>query len=133
MAGKVKRLHYVLFHSEGALTEFFLGLMSLTWGLWVLSPFWDAFGASSSFAIMAQIAPEPVWGAAMAIIGLFKINFVLSENRKYKRIVFTLSLFAWMCIAVAFIAVSPGAVGTAIYSLIAAMNAFCIWRDAGIE
>jgi hypothetical protein len=128
---KLKRLHYILFHSEGALTEFFLGLISLTWGAWVLCPFWDAFAASSSFRLMDEIAPEWAWGGAMTLGGLCKIYTILSEQTRAKKLVFLASVFMWSCVSISFIAISPHAVGAPIYSLITAANAFCVWRSGG--
>ena len=128
---RLQRLHWILFHSEGALAELFLALISVTWGLWVASPFWSAFSASSSFRVMAEIAPEWVWGAVMTVVGLLKIHSIVSQNYRLKRIAFTVSLFVWSSIGISFILVSPYAVGTAIYSLILCANSFCLWRNGG--
>jgi hypothetical protein len=128
---QLKRLHYILFHSEGALTEFFLGIISLVWGLWVLSPWWNAFDGQVAFAVMQQIAPEWVWGCVMTIVGVLKVATILSEQPKAKQYVFLVSLFVWSCVAISFVASSPFAVGSPIYILFVFANAFCIWRTGG--
>jgi hypothetical protein len=126
------RLKYILFESEGALTELFLGLISLTWGLWVISPFWDAFKQTTAFCVMGQIAPEWVWGTIMTAAGILKVYAILSEQVRLKKIVFTLSIFLWSCISISFAASAPLAVGTAIYTLITIANGFCLWRNGGL-
>jgi hypothetical protein len=125
---KMKRLHWILFHSEGALTEMFLGLISLVWGIWVLSPFWDAFSSNYAFRVMAATAPEWAWGGAMTAMGLFKIYTILSERKSLKKLAFLISIFLWSCVAISFINAAPLAVGAPIYSLIVIANAFCVWR-----
>lgn len=125
------RLHYILFHSEGALTEFFLGVFSITWGFWVLSPFWDAL-TPDPFALLTLIMPEWMWGTTIAVIGCLKVYAVITEWLALKRIVFTASLFFWLCIAISFLGTLPFSVGTPVYLLIVSINALCVFRSGGI-
>lgn len=126
-----KRLQYILFHSEGALLEFFMAFLSLVWGLWLISPYWDTFSATSAFTIMAQLAPEWLWGSTMTAVGIFKMYTILAENHRAKHYAFLAALFVWACVAISFIDASPYAVGSPVYSLIVITNAFIIWRNDG--
>lgn len=39
-----------------------LGLYTLLWGLWILSPFWTVFTQAPLYSAMAGIASETFWG-----------------------------------------------------------------------
>lgn len=123
------RLKYILLHSEGALLEFVMCVVSILWGGWLILPF-DAF-STTAFRVMGQIAPEDVWGGIVLFIGLAKMFSLLAQKKRAKKYLFFASIFIWSCVAISFIAASPTAPGTPIYSLITVLNAFCVWR--GVE
>ena len=39
-----------------------LGVYTVLWGLWVVSPFWSVFARASYYSVMASLAPEVLWG-----------------------------------------------------------------------
>lgn len=46
-----------------------IGVYTVLWGIWVASPFWSAFARASYYSVMAQLAPEWVWGLAALFCG----------------------------------------------------------------
>lgn len=58
-----------------------LGLLTLSWGLFVLNPLDDAFNSAGIYTKAMQFAPEEIWGAVASVIGacvLLSIYFTRS-------------------------------------------------------
>ncbi len=68
-------------HSDRALEWMFAALMVI-WGLYVLAPI-DTF-RGAQYALMLDIAPEPVWGAFSLSIGFVRL-VVLWINGSWRR------------------------------------------------
>lgn len=47
-----------------------LGLYTVVWGLWIISPWWSVFGAAPLYSAMASIANEYFWGGVAIGAGL---------------------------------------------------------------
>ena len=86
---------------------------------------------TNAFSVMNKIAPEWAWGGAMLALGVLKAYAILSEKNRMKHYAFLAALFMWSCVTISFIAATPLAVGTPVYSLITVTNAFIIWRNEG--
>jgi len=39
-----------------------LGIYTVLWGFWVISPWWNVFAQSALYSVMASLAPEYAWG-----------------------------------------------------------------------
>jgi hypothetical protein len=74
--------------------EFIPGLFLSLWGLWVLSPWWETFHASSAYVFMNSLAPEWVWGLTVMLIGLFQLFFVFKGSLTPRMVMAGLSMFA---------------------------------------
>lgn len=47
-----------------------LGVLTLTWGLWILCPYWDVFTTAKIYAKALDFAPEWAWGTWSTMCGL---------------------------------------------------------------
>src|SRR4051794_8161211 len=93
--------------------EVLLGTMATLWGFWLVLPF-DTFASSPAFGVMAQLAPEMLWGGVILTIGLMQLFMVvvrriIPERPCYseRRLLVSLSATVWIFIAVMFIQVNP--------------------------
>ena len=83
---------------EKRIVEIILGMAALTWGIWLMLPF-SIFQSSPTFAVMAEIAPEWVWGLLMAGAGLQAIVGIWRNSYTMRRwslaVMAALWLAAW--------------------------------------
>lgn len=54
------------------LVEYLFASMMITWGLWLIAPWWDTFG-NPAYAALAALAPERLWGVFSVSIGVTRI------------------------------------------------------------
>lgn len=46
-----------------------LGIYTILWGLWVVNPYWSVFARAPLYDVMAQLAPEWMWGCFALLCG----------------------------------------------------------------
>ena len=80
--------------------EYILSLAALSWGLWVLSPWWDAFTTAATFGPMARVGSEVAWGSAYSLVGLIGLLAAWRGSLLIRRVSLILSMFGWMIITV---------------------------------
>ena len=51
-----------------------LGLYTLVWGFWLISPFWSVFDRASLYKSMSEMGPEWGWGLVAILSGLVIIR-----------------------------------------------------------
>lgn len=57
-----------------------LGFLTMTWGLWIVNPFWDVFSRAAIYSKALEFAPEWAWGTwstccgATILLSLYKGN-----------------------------------------------------------
>lgn len=75
-------------------TEFVTSAYCILWGIWLLLP-WDSFSTSEVFRLMANLAPEWVWGIFVLSSGIFHLTAVISNNLKTSLIASLITLFTF--------------------------------------
>jgi hypothetical protein len=121
------RLRRILFGYDMEPTEILLGAASGLLGLWLLLPF-DTFGSASSFAGMAAIAPETVWGLVMASLGTGRLCAIGCSARWLRSQFAFASGMIWLFIAVSIGVSNPVSTGLPLYSLLAVSSAWAYIR-----
>lgn len=81
--------------------EFLCAVFAIWWGIWVANPWWDAFATSTSFAWMARIAPEYVWGLLMLGAGALQLLICFTQQPELHIGVSILNLAVWLLVDVA--------------------------------
>ena len=64
--------------------EFVPAVFLILWGAWVINPMWDTFGVSGSYALMAKLAPEWVWGAISLFVGITQMVTLFTNKMKVR-------------------------------------------------
>lgn len=80
--------------------ELWLAGLSLIWGLWVLSPFWDTFQSVRTYHIMSDVAPEWVWGLVMCLSAILNLFAMLRNHSILRRFALSGAVFIWFFISV---------------------------------
>lgn len=57
-----------------------LGVYTVVWGLWLISPFWTVFTQAPLYCTMAGLAPEWVWGSIAVFFGLITTRGALKPS-----------------------------------------------------
>lgn len=140
------RLRELLRDKDFEASEFVSGFAAFGWGimlllpylsLWLGEPYIGGFSRSPTFKVMAEIAPEWVWGGAMVIAGAVQLVAAFCDyeawacriNWRAVRYYTALLLIAlWAFISITFIRANPGATSTAVYPIFAASDIWVYWR-----
>lgn len=77
-----------------------LGVYTVVWGLWIISPFWSVFSAAPLYSAMSSIAPEPVWGIIAVVSGLTTMRGALKPSYKNLQLGSFIGFFHWLVIAI---------------------------------
>jgi hypothetical protein len=98
--------------------ELVCGLAMALWGLWLLVPCWDTFGSSRVFYMLETIAPEWVWGAAMALLGLARLVMWYKDGHliRFRRAFAVTSMFVWVLLVVLYALGNLMTTGVPIYA-----------------
>ena len=80
--------------------EFVVALYALVWGLWLLSPFWNAFPSSGVFSEMQALAPQWVWGASVTSIALFQMLVLLTNNVSLRLVSSFITMFLFISLSI---------------------------------
>lgn len=70
-------------------------------GLWIILP-WSAFAFRPTYAFMAAIMPELVWGSIFLIIGTARIFAICTNNYRLVKISTFFSFLVWVVVAICF-------------------------------
>jgi hypothetical protein len=89
-------------------------ILGTSWGIWLIIPI-HAFKAAPSYALMAQIAPEWVWGTAFLFFAVGELLAIAHGNFFLWRLFAPGILFCWMFVCFFFVASTPISTGVPIY------------------
>ena len=109
--------------------SYLLALTALAWGLVLLNPV-DTFSTSPAFSMMAQIAPEYIWGLLFLGLGILQLLVIECDKEHVKPIsgyVQLLGVFIWSMIALFFYIGNPHGTGFVPYITITFLSLFCYW------
>ena len=81
-----------------------LGIYTVVWGLWIMSPFWTVFPHSAAYAIMAEYGTEYLWGSIAVCAGAIIVRGALKPVYWNIEIGSWVSFFFWLAIAILFCA-----------------------------
>lgn len=70
-----------------------LGLLTFTWGLWVINPLWTVFTQAPIYAKAEQFAPEWAWGLWATLCGACLL-WAVSTGR-FRIVTYALAFAAW--------------------------------------
>lgn len=109
-----------------------MGVYTVLWGIWVASPFWDAFERAEAFSIMAHVAPEHVWGVVALIVGCIMIRGVMKRSYRALTIGALAGFFQWITVCGFFFFGDWQNTGGITYLMIAAYCGF-IWLNLRVN
>ena len=103
--------------------EYLLSLAAMSWGLWVLNPWSNAFTTAATFIPMAKVGSEIAWGAAYSLVGVAGLLAAWRGSLLVRRVSLILIMFAWMIIAVFYAIGNPYGTGFIPYLYLALITA----------
>lgn len=109
--------------------ELIAASFALWWGLWVWSPGWAVFGTSPSYAVMAAVAPDVIWGGALMAAGLALGWLSLSFRTHGKQLVLLFLMAYFVFVAVVFGVANLGSTAPATYFHVAVTYAWLWWTE----
>lgn len=57
-----------------------LGMLTMTWGLWIINPFWNVFDTAPVYNEALGFAPEVYWGAWATLCGIIILLSLYFSN-----------------------------------------------------
>lgn len=124
----VARLARMFRATEPLAIELVSGFLGFWWGLWLLLPLWDTFATTASFAFMASVAPEWLWGAVIMIGGGFQVTVVILGNPIWRWRAALGAVATWGLVAGMLATANVGGTGTVTYSIICISQMWACWR-----
>lgn len=126
----VRRFVWLLRDGQFEFAEFLSALALIGWGFWLLAPWWETFNSSPSFQAMAYVAPEWVWGATVAILGLCQMAAFVGEHRNVRIATALGGVFIWSSVSLMFGLGNIASTGAIAYALFALSSLWALWRLA---
>lgn len=77
-----------------------LGMYTVLWGCWIVSPFWSVFPHAALFHIMASLASEYVWGGIAIASGLIIVRGAIKPIYWNIEIGALVAFFFWLTIGI---------------------------------
>ena len=82
-----------------------LGLYTVTWGLWVVNPFWTVFTQAPLYSAMSALAPDMIppeyfWGTIAVVCGIIIVYGALKRYYRALIVGATVAGWHWFMIAV---------------------------------
>lgn len=70
-----------------------LGLLTFSWGVWIVNPMWSVFQSAPVFSRALEFAPEWAWGSWATACGAIILFAVMTG--KFKTLSFALGFAIW--------------------------------------
>lgn len=99
------------------MTHVIASFLAIGWGMWLLLP-GDSFGHSPTYATMATLAREEVWGSIFVVLGSLKLYALINYFPKLLATAGALAAGMWAFVAVVFTMANPTSTATPIYTCI---------------
>lgn len=80
-----QRIYGLYPHSTRALAEW-ISLTTFFLGVWFLNPLLDSFSVSIQWRVMANVAPEWVWGLAFAVTGFTNLIAIRQMRSRLRNV-----------------------------------------------
>jgi hypothetical protein len=117
------------------LVEYQHACMMGAWGLWLLNPSWDTF-ANPTYAMLAAIAPEQIWGVFSICIAVIRVGALIINGRYCRTPLFRfacsmLGVIWWLVLIWLFYLVPQAnpAAGYAFYPIFVTFELISCWRS----
>jgi hypothetical protein len=108
--------------------EIFLGLFSVAWGIWLLSPNIHPFINNSVYGILKTYASEDIWGIVSTALGTIRLCAVFSVNRTWRLATCLVGFFMWTIVLISLFQVAWTTTATPVYFTICMGNAYIFTR-----
>jgi ABC-type transport system involved in cytochrome c biogenesis permease subunit len=126
-----QNLRHILFESDTAFGECVMAVFLFTFGMWIVSPFWNTFGSSKSYDLMELLVSDPnlsgiIWGSILTLTGALKFIAIAGKHYRLRSIARLLSFGLWLYVTISFALTNYQSSGTALFAVMALVNAFLI-------
>lgn len=101
--------------------------VAVAWGFWLLLPN-DTYGSSSTYDLLARLAPEWMVGLAMLALGVLQTIALLRQWDAMLGRLALVGFFMWTVITLAFLFGNPFATAFIVYGHVAMGNAILTVR-----
>lgn len=81
-----------------------LGVFTISWGLFVIAPWWDVFSTAQLYEYLHFLAPEWVWGAVAIVAGSIISWGVIKNSYKSLALGSWIGFIHWFLISVLYFA-----------------------------
>lgn len=110
-----ERMRYVV--QGGGKLECLLLVINLSWGLWMLAPWWDSVHQVPGFRFMA-FWPDSAWGGMMTTLGVLHLISWLHAHWRMRRKTLLVLMGFWVVLTWSVVISNPAAPAVATYSSI---------------
>lgn len=125
-----RRLAEILRTQDTPPVELALGLYTTLWGGWLALPWFDTFPASPAYAGLQALAPEPVWGCGILVLGFGQLYALLWLHQRLRLCLLFAHAGLWTFIALStFVASGGTAAGVPHFILMALAAAWSFTRQ----
>jgi hypothetical protein len=107
------RARFILVGSATHIVEFGGGLIMLMWGLWLVLPIHVFTADPLLYRVMAELAPEWIWGLVGVVVGAGTVWVLLTDGRDGRARMALLHFIIWLFVCL-FIGQSSGFRSTAV-------------------
>lgn len=108
--------------------ELILASWAISWGLWLLAPWWTVFASTPTFAVMHGIAGEEVWGAAPTLLGIVLLVGLARHSYAMRRGALMGLALMWLAFWAALVLGNWQSTATPVYIHLATLCAMCYLR-----
>jgi hypothetical protein len=124
----VSWLRELLVNTDFQATEAQAAIIAIGLGGGLLNPYTDTFVSSPSFAAMAALAPEWVWGLALFGVGVVHLAAMIRRAYHWRRAMMFVFAVLWAFMAAMFLLSNPSGWGPVLYGILAGSSGWAYWR-----
>jgi hypothetical protein len=122
----MKKIFLWLLSFEQDLDLLLGGLLSVVWGLWLMSPFWNTYNAAFFFAAFAALGPPWIFGGAAVLLGTAKIYSTIRQVQPLLRCTAFALVMQWITVSILVFLGDPTNTAMVVYPFLATWNAW-LW------
>lgn len=91
------------YHLRPRILELGGAAWAIVWGCWVGNPWWNVFPSSPTFRVMGLIAPEWLWGIAVAATGMGQLVALYNVSLRWRYRISVTGFQLWTFVTLMFL------------------------------
>jgi hypothetical protein len=121
-------LYIMVFVAPVELLELWTATLATLWGVWLIVPWTQTFASSPGYSVMAELAPEWVWGLTAITAGIVQGSSLVVGHCRIRRTAALALIALWAFVGSALITANWRALSTVTYPLFAVASVLVYLR-----